>query len=68
MLKLLRYILSALGFFLALYGLISNDFRIGPIMLLCLGLMFLVMGLEEFKKRKKAQGWLMVSIKGFRWI
>ncbi|WP_228409648.1 DUF3953 domain-containing protein [Radiobacillus deserti] len=37
-------------------------------MLLCLGLMFLVMGLEEFKKRKKAQGWLMVSIKGFRWI
>ena len=31
-------------------------------MILFLGLMFLVMGLEEFQKEQKAYGWLLVVV------
>ena len=34
-------------------------------MILALGLSILVMGLQEFKKNKKRQGWLMIIVFGF---
>lgn len=72
--KLLRYILSVVALLLASYGLITQNFNYTHLMTLFLGLTMLVMGLEEFKKERKSNGWvlilvflfsLFVSIKGF---
>ncbi|MBD1380458.1 DUF3953 domain-containing protein [Metabacillus arenae] len=74
MLKILRYILSVVVILFAAYGLIIQNFKYNHIMMFFLGLMMLVMGLEEFQKERKAYGWLFfvvflfslfVSIKGF---
>lgn len=72
--KLLRYILSVVALLLATYGLITQNFNYTHLMTLFLGLTMLVMGLEEFKKERKSNGWVLilvflfslyVSIKGF---
>ncbi|MDC3424504.1 DUF3953 domain-containing protein [Aquibacillus sp. 3ASR75-11] len=74
MLKILRYVFSVVGILFAVYGLITKNLEFQPYMMLFLGLMMLVMGLEEFQKERKAYGWLFfvvfllslfVSIKGF---
>lgn len=62
MLRILRYIFSVLGLLFAVYGLITQNFTFSPYMILFLGLMFLVMGLEEFQKERKAYGWLLVIV------
>lgn len=74
MLKVLRYICSIATFLFAAYGLITKNFEYNTIMILFMGLTFLIMGLEEFQKKRPANGWLFilvflltvfVSIKGF---
>ncbi|WP_042337835.1 YczI family protein [Bacillus andreraoultii] len=74
MLKTFRYILAAITFLLASYGLIMKDFKYGDLMIFFLGLMMLVMGIEEFRNERKLMGWwliavflfsLFVSIEGF---
>ncbi|MEH7014857.1 DUF3953 domain-containing protein [Neobacillus niacini] len=74
MLKILRYFLSVLTMLFAIYGLITSNFQFNHFMIFFLGLTMLVMGLEEFRKERKANGWLFVvvflfllfvSIKGF---
>lgn len=61
MLTLLRYIFSVLGMLFAAYGLITQDFSYAPFMMLFLGLMMFIIGLEEFKKERKAYGYLFVT-------
>lgn len=46
----------------AVYGLITSDFNFQPYMMFFLGLMLLVMGVEEFQKERKAYGWLLVVV------
>lgn len=74
LLKILRYIFSVLTLSLAIYGLISKNFNLSPIMLLFLGLMMLVMSIEEFQKNQKIYGILFsivfifalfVAVQGF---
>lgn len=60
LLKILQIILSVTAIFLAGYGLITEDFKFQPYMMLFLGLMMLVMGLRDFQKGKKAYGWLSI--------
>ncbi|MBY0217859.1 DUF3953 domain-containing protein [Paenibacillus illinoisensis] len=65
MLVFLRIIFLIVAVAIAGYGLISNNFDFQPFMILALGLSILVMGLQEFKKNKKRQGWLMIIVFGF---
>lgn len=62
MLKILRYILSLVIIIIAAYGLITKNFEFQSLMTLLLGLMMLVMGLEEFQKERKTYGWLLVVV------
>lgn len=62
LLRILRYVFSVLGLFFAAYSLITQNFRVTPYMLLFLGLMMLVMGLEEFQKDQKAYGSLFILV------
>ncbi|MGP4063310.1 YczI family protein [Oceanobacillus sp. M65] len=60
MLKILRFIFVAVAIFFAVYGLTTGDFKFQPYMVFFVGLMMLVMGLEEFKKERKLYGVLLV--------
>lgn len=62
MLKLLRYVLSPVVLIIAVYGLITKNFDFQSLMILLLGLLMLVMGLEEFRKKKKTLGWLLIVV------
>ncbi|WP_445486964.1 DUF3953 domain-containing protein [Niallia sp. 03133] len=62
MLKILRYILSVVTILFATYGLITKNFEFNHIMIFLLGLTMLIMGLEEFRKERKVNGWLMVGV------
>ena len=44
------------------YGLITEDFKFQPYMMLFLGLTMLVMGLREFQKGQKGYGWLSIIV------
>jgi len=65
LLKFLQIILSITAISLAGYGLITEDFKFQPYMMLFLGLMMLVMGLREFSKGQKVQGWLSIVVSIF---
>ncbi|MCA1042244.1 YczI family protein [Bacillus infantis] len=74
MLMILRVILAVISASIAVYGLITANFEFQSYMLFFLGLMMLVMGLEEFQKERKVMGWisimafvfvLFVSLQGF---
>lgn len=52
MLRILRYVFAAIGLLFAVYGLVTKNFEFQPYMMLFLGLMILVMGLEEFQKNR----------------
>ena len=62
MLKSLQIILSITVISLAGYGLITEDFKFQPYMMLFLGLTMSVMGLREFQKGQKGYGWLSIVI------
>jgi Protein of unknown function (DUF3953) len=73
-LKIFRYVLSISTFALAVYIVITSNFKFNHIMIFLLGLTMLVMGIEEFQKERKTIGLLLVgvfifllfvSIKGF---
>lgn len=76
MLNFLQIILTVTVVSLAGYGLITEDFKFQPYMMLFFGLTILVMGLREFQKGQKGYVWgwlcivvfifiLFVSIKSF---
>ncbi|MGG4268114.1 DUF3953 domain-containing protein [Peribacillus simplex] len=62
MLKFLQIILSITVTLLAGYGLITEDVKFQPYMILFLGLTMLVMGLREFQKGQKGYGWLRIGV------
>lgn len=61
MLKILRYVFSAIALLFASYGLITKDFKFGDMMIFFLGLSMLIMGLEEFRKERKVMGCLLIA-------
>lgn len=62
LLKFLQIILSITVISLVGYGLITEDFKFQPYMMLFLDLTILVMGLREFQKGKKSYGWLSIVV------
>ncbi len=55
-------VFSIVAFLLAAYGLITDSFQFGDIMIFFLGLAMLVMGLEELKNERKVIGWLLIVV------
>jgi hypothetical protein len=62
LLKILRYVFSVVTILFAAHGLITKNFDFNHIMIFLLGLTMLIMGLEEFQKERKANGWLFVVV------
>ena len=62
MLKISRVILSAIVIIMAGYGLLTENQWLQPYMLFFLGLMMLVLGLEEFQKGRKVYGYLSIFV------
>lgn len=58
MLKVSRIILALIVITMASYSLLTENHWLQPYMLFFLGLMMLVMGLEEFQRGRKAYGYL----------
>ncbi|MFC4024672.1 hypothetical protein ACFOUV_12785 [Oceanobacillus longus] len=61
-LKIIRIILSVITLLLAGYGLLSDNFVLQSLMIFFLGLLILVMGIDEFNKGKKGFGYLCIAI------
>lgn len=62
MLKLFKILFSITAIAFGIYGLVTQDFKFQGAMLLFMGLTFLIVGLQEFKKNKKANGWGCVAV------
>jgi hypothetical protein len=65
MLKVLRIILASIVLIMASYSLVTDNHWLQPYTLFLLGLMLLLMGLEEFHKGKIVYGYLSVGVSLF---
>lgn len=61
-LKICRLILAIIGISTATYSLLTETFDLVPYTMLCLGVMILVMGLEEYKKGKKGFWYMSIIV------
>ncbi|QWC21124.1 DUF3953 domain-containing protein [Bacillus haikouensis] len=59
--KIIRIILSAVIITMAGYGLFTDNVWLLPYMLFLMGVMLLVMGLEEFQKGRTEYGYISVA-------
>lgn len=62
MLQLLRILFSIITIAFGIYGLVTQDFKFQGAMMLFMGLTMLIMGIQAFKKNKKATGWLCIAV------
>ncbi|KON84712.1 hypothetical protein AF331_11845 [Rossellomorea marisflavi] len=62
LLKILRILLAILTGSFALYGMLADDFTYVPLMLLFMGGMILIMGIEEYKNNKKVLASLLIAV------
>ncbi|VXC30495.1 conserved membrane hypothetical protein [Bacillus sp. 349Y] len=65
MLKILRFLFAIITISFALYGMLADDFTYVPLMLLFMGGMILIMGIEEYKNNKKGLASLLVAVSLF---
>ncbi|MFD2045738.1 DUF3953 domain-containing protein [Ornithinibacillus salinisoli] len=68
MLKIFRYIFSIITLLIAVHGLITSNFVFQHYMMFFLGLTMLVMGLEEFKNKRKVYGWYLLLFLYFHYL
>ena len=61
MLKILRYVFATLVLLFVLYGFIARSFAYQPYMIFFLGLMMLIIGLEEYQKGRQLGSWLGIG-------
>lgn len=61
MLSILRIIFSLSAAFLAIYGLITDNTNLMPLTFGLLGLTFIIMGISEWKKKKKGMTALLFA-------
>jgi len=52
-LKIIKIILALVVMGISVYGLITKDFSYGPISSLLLGILFAIIGIDEFKTKGK---------------
>lgn len=65
MLKILRGIFSLIVIVFAGYGLITRNFDMMAYMMLFMGAMFLIMGVDEIKENRKTMGIFSILTSGF---
>lgn len=65
MLMILIIVFSVIAGALAVYGLATQNFEYQAFMMLFLGLMMLVMGIQEIQKERKLIGWLLIVVFAF---
>lgn len=58
----LRKLLSIIIVILAGYSLLNSYFELTPILMFLIGLLMIVMGIEEFRRKRKALGVIMVGV------
>ncbi|WP_240050810.1 DUF3953 domain-containing protein [Metabacillus litoralis] len=58
----LRKLLSIIIVILAGYSLLNSYFALTPILMFLIGLLMTVMGIEEFRRKRKALGVIMVGV------
>ncbi|QUG40417.1 DUF3953 domain-containing protein [Psychrobacillus sp. INOP01] len=64
--KITRIIFAIIAFSLSSYSLISRDFELMPIVMMCLGAFMLATGLSELQKdRKRFEGYLFIIVSLF---
>ncbi|PEF43862.1 hypothetical protein CON22_24920 [Bacillus cereus] len=51
--NILRIVFSLASALLAIYSLISNDFKLIPLILICLGISNLIQGISDFREGRK---------------
>jgi Protein of unknown function (DUF3953) len=67
-LKIIRRLISIIVLSLAVHGLFTGNFNLIPLMMLFLGVLMFIMGVEEFQKNQKSyRGYvfLVASLLGF---
>lgn len=62
MLKIGRFVLSFVTILLAAFALITNNFELNHIMFLLLGLLMLVMGIDEYRAGRKVIGLISFAV------
>ncbi|WP_175987437.1 DUF3953 domain-containing protein [Bacillus sp. Marseille-Q1617] len=65
MLKVLRITFASIALIMASYSLVTDNFWLQPYTLFLLGVMLLIMGLEEFQKGKIVYGYLSMGVSLF---
>ena len=64
--KKTRIVFAIIAFSLSCYSLISRDFDLMPIVMMCLGAFMLASGLSELQKdRKRFEGYLFIIVSLF---
>ncbi|WP_409368491.1 hypothetical protein [Lysinibacillus sp. 38-6] len=61
--KIIKVMLALIVVTISIYGLMTKDFSYAPISSLLLGILFAIMGIEEYKMKGK-NGWGLVLIIG----
>ena len=62
MLKILHIVFSIIVVSLAAYGLITHDYQMNFLMIFFLGLLMLILGIREFRHKRKVYGWLLIGV------
>lgn len=65
MLIFLRILFTVITMVLGGYGLITKNFEYQAFMILSLGLMALVMGIQEIQQKQKTMGWFLIIVFAF---
>ncbi|MCG7436062.1 DUF3953 domain-containing protein [Lysinibacillus sp. FSL M8-0216] len=62
LLTILQIVFSILVVSFSTYGIITGDYRLKFLMILFLGVLLLILGLKEFQKERKINGWLYIGV------
>ncbi|WP_082011551.1 MULTISPECIES: DUF3953 domain-containing protein [Lysinibacillus] len=62
LLTILQIVFSILVVSFSTYGIITGDYRLNFLMILFLGVLLLILGLKEFQKERKVNGWLFIGV------
>ena len=68
LLKIFQILFLIITIAIAGYGLFTNDFQFHVYMSLFLGLVMLVLGMEELKRNRKFLGWMLIGVFAFSMI
>lgn len=62
LLTILQIVFSIIVVSLSTYGIITGDYQLNYLMIFFLGVLLLILGLKEFQKERKVNGWLFIGV------